>query len=135
MEGRDRTAELHGDVESLGHRVAPVDAPESSATSRQKGYISLLKHSLEEIVSPFADCLGKTFVALTTGDIRVCDMIRRDLTTGEIARLQAISPATVKACFDPTLVGRILAETETYQLRTFEYDTPSSASANGRKIP
>lgn len=73
-----------------------VDAVEIAASPQQKGYLSLLRHNLEDIVSPFIDQLARAFTSLTPAEIRVCDRIRRGLSTKEIARLQTISTTTVR---------------------------------------
>ena len=76
--------------------ILPIlDAVESDASPQQRGYLSLLRHNLQEIVSPFSNQLAKAFMGLTPAEIRICDMVRRGLTTKEIARLQSISSATV----------------------------------------
>ncbi len=76
--------------------ILPIlHALESSASPQQGGYLSLLRRNLEEITSPFADGLAKAFMGLTPAEIRICDMVRRGMTTKEIARLQVISPSTV----------------------------------------
>ena len=61
----------------------------------QRKYLDLLKGSIEDITLPFADSLSKEFTSLTPTEIRICNLIRRGLSTKEIAGLQHVSPATV----------------------------------------
>jgi DNA-binding CsgD family transcriptional regulator len=58
-------------------------------------YIALLKRDLEEITAPFAHRIVAEFASLTPTEIQICGMVRRGLSTKEIARLRFISPATV----------------------------------------
>ena len=76
--------------------IVPIlDALEAEGSAERRGYISLLRRNLEEIAGPFAQTLSKTFMSLTPMEVRVCDMLRRGLSTKEIARLRRVSAATV----------------------------------------
>lgn len=76
--------------------VMPIlHALENDVPEDQRGYVTLLRRNLEEIASPFADSLAKTFMSLTPTEIQICSMIRRGLTSKEIAMLRGVSPATV----------------------------------------
>lgn len=76
--------------------VMPIlDALESELSVEQRQYAVLLRRNLGEITSPFADELSHAFTSLTPAEIRICDMIRRGLSTKEIARLRGSARATV----------------------------------------
>ncbi|MCK4625589.1 MAG: LuxR family transcriptional regulator, partial [Phycisphaerae bacterium] len=61
----------------------------------QRKYLDLLKESIEDITLPFADNLSKEFTSLTPTEIRICNLIRRGMSTKQIAGLHHISSATV----------------------------------------
>ena len=101
---RQLMARIHEEKSEIGAAVQSnvdkiilpiVDALEEIVSAQQKGYMSLLRRNLEEIASPFADRLTKAFMCLTPVEVRICNMIRRNLATKEIARIQSISPTTV----------------------------------------
>jgi DNA-binding CsgD family transcriptional regulator len=76
--------------------VMPViHALEAQVPPQIKPMVALLKTRLEEIASPFADNLSRTFASLTPLEISLCRMIRDNLTTKEIARIRHVSPSTV----------------------------------------
>lgn len=84
---------VQANVDSI---IMPIlDALEGEVPPEQRGYAVMLKRNLEEITSPFANKLSKAFMKLTPVEIRICDMIRRGLSTKEIAQLRHVSPATV----------------------------------------
>ncbi len=95
---RDERAEIGKAVQSNVEKIIMpiVDAIADVVSPEMKGYADLLRRSLEDIVSPFVDELSTAFASLTPAETRICDMIRRGLTTKEIARLQTISTATVR---------------------------------------
>jgi DNA-binding CsgD family transcriptional regulator len=72
-----------------------VHALEAQVPPQIKPMVALLKTRLEEIASPFADNLSRTFASLTPLEISMCRMIRDNLTTKEIARIRHVSPSTV----------------------------------------
>jgi DNA-binding CsgD family transcriptional regulator len=61
----------------------------------QMKYVELLKTNLEEITSPFVNHLSKKYQSLTPVEIKICNMIKNDLRTKEIAQILNISSATV----------------------------------------
>lgn len=80
-------------VDSL---VMPVvQALEAQATPQQRPLITILKSRLDELASPFADKLSRTFANLTPLEISLCRMIRDNLSTKEIAKIRHVSPSTV----------------------------------------
>jgi len=94
------TAEKQAVQEAIVTNVEKVLMPLLRALDQeippgQKKYVSLLKDNLAEITSPFADKLSRAFMSLTAVEIRICQMIRDDLTTKEIAKVRNVSPATV----------------------------------------
>jgi len=68
---------------------------ENETSPSQCKYINLLRDSLKEIISPFTERLSNKAVGLTTTEIRICELIRRGLSTKEIAQMEHISSATV----------------------------------------
>ncbi len=68
---------------------------EVGLSQTQQKTVDLLKKSLEEIISPFAKRLEGAFPSLTPTEIRMCNLIRRGLSTKEIARLEHVCPSTV----------------------------------------
>ena len=68
---------------------------EPGLSEEQQRYMDLLKQSLQEIASPFVSRLSTTVGALTPTEMRICGLIRRELSNKEIAQLEHISPATV----------------------------------------
>lgn len=69
---------------------------ESEVPVKQKAYVELLKGSLQEIASPLIDRLTRDYLNLTPIETQVCNMIRRGLTTKEIAGIRHVAPATVR---------------------------------------
>ncbi len=61
----------------------------------QRKYLDLLKETIKDITLPFADSLSKEFTSLTPTEIRICNLIRKDMSTKQIADLYHISSATV----------------------------------------
>lgn len=72
-----------------------VQALQSQAAPHQQPLVALLKKRLEEITSPFADHLSRAFASLTPLEVGICQMIRDNLSTKEIARIRHVSPSTV----------------------------------------
>lgn len=68
---------------------------EEGTSPTQRKYINLLRENLREIISPFTETLSNKASSLTTTEIRICEFIRRGLSTKEIAQMEHISPATV----------------------------------------
>jgi len=61
----------------------------------QRRYVELLRDNLEEITSPFIGQLSQRHQMLTPTEISICNMIRRGLTSKEIAEVRSVSAATV----------------------------------------
>ncbi len=57
--------------------------------------LDALQRELEEITAPFTDRLGKQYHSLTPTEIRICNHIRRGLSTKQIAEAEGITPGTV----------------------------------------
>ena len=62
---------------------------------KQKSQLNILESNLQTITSPFAKKLSSTDIALTPVLIQIADMIKKGLTSKEIARLQGVSVKTV----------------------------------------
>ncbi len=72
-----------------------LHALEAEVPLLQKKTVALVRQNLEEIACPFTDRLSRRFPNLTPLEIRICRMLRDDLTTKEIAQIRHVSPATV----------------------------------------
>jgi DNA-binding CsgD family transcriptional regulator len=57
--------------------------------------LDALQRELEEITAPFTDRLGKQYHSLTPTEIRICNHIRRGLSTKQIAEAEGITAGTV----------------------------------------
>jgi DNA-binding NarL/FixJ family response regulator len=69
---------------------------ELEVTGRQRSFVTLLRHNLQEIASPFLTQMCRDYVELTPVELAISTMIRNGLSTKEIAQLRAVSPATVR---------------------------------------
>lgn len=70
-------------------------ALETDMDERQKKYLSLLKINFQDIVSPFLEGKQDILTRLSPVEVVICDMIKRGLSSKEIANLRGITPATV----------------------------------------
>ncbi|MBN1589826.1 MAG: hypothetical protein JW888_09955 [Pirellulales bacterium] len=126
------TAEKKATQEAIVTNVDKVLMPvlhalEQQVPVDQKKYVSLLEENLEEITSPFVDKLSRAFMSLTAVEIRICQMIRDDLTTKRIAEIRHVSPATVARQRERIRHKLGLTGTDTNlatYLRTFLADRP-----------
>jgi len=70
-------------------------ALEVEMNERQLKYLNLLKINFEDIVSPFVEGSQDVLTKLSPVELLICDMIKRGLSSKEIASLRGITPATV----------------------------------------
>ena len=63
---------------------------------RDRKLLDQLAESLKQITSPFVACVSHKLTNLTLNEIRICELLRRGLSTAEIADRRHISPATVR---------------------------------------
>jgi DNA-binding NarL/FixJ family response regulator len=93
----DEKAEIHEAVQANMEKILlpTLRALASEIPAQQKGYVTLLQRQLNELTSPFATKISKSFSNLTPAEIEICDMIRNGLSTKEIASLRHVAPATV----------------------------------------
>jgi DNA-binding CsgD family transcriptional regulator len=85
--------DLQANVEKI---LLPIlHALEVDAGPAQRGYLGLLRQSLDRITAPFLRRVARACGALTPAELRVCDMVRGGLRSKEIARLRGVSQATV----------------------------------------
>ncbi|MFC1846655.1 helix-turn-helix transcriptional regulator [Chloroflexota bacterium] len=61
----------------------------------QSKYLEMLKTGLEEITSPFISHLSDSYRSLTPTEIAICNMIRNEFRTKEIAHARGVSIATM----------------------------------------
>lgn len=92
-EKREIGLDIHANVERVLLPILQALALELPPAKR--GYVELLRRSLQEIASPYTSRVARALHQLTPAEVAVCQMIRNGLRTKEIARLRAISPATV----------------------------------------
>jgi DNA-binding CsgD family transcriptional regulator len=84
---------IHAKIDKI---ITPIFyALEADMDERQLKYLSLLKENLQDIVSPFVEGNQDVITKLSPVELLICDMIKRGLSSKEIANLRGISPATV----------------------------------------
>jgi DNA-binding CsgD family transcriptional regulator len=59
-------------------------------------YVELLRSNLEQLTAPFIHKLSVAYQSLTPTELKICNMIRNDMRTKEIAQIQKVSVATIK---------------------------------------
>ena len=69
---------------------------ELAVHGRERTYVTLLRRSLQEVVSPFLTQLAQQHLQLTPVEIAICTMLRNGLSSKDIAQLRCISTATVR---------------------------------------
>lgn len=85
-------------VTNINKIIMPLLADlERGLTGSQRKCAVLLRESLLEITSPFAQDLSNRFDSLTPTEIRVSNLIRRGLSCKEIAAIEHVSPGTIGA--------------------------------------
>jgi len=96
-----RVEKDRGEVQSaIAANVDKVIMPllrslEAEIPSPYRRTVAMVRRNLEEITSPFTDSFSRKFANLTPLEIRLCRMLRDDLSTKEIAQIRHVSPATV----------------------------------------
>jgi len=92
-EKRAIAASVQANVDQV---ISPIlYALDQASPAEIPGYTSLLQKQLDEIVSPFIRNVTSQFKDLTPTEIQVANMIRKGLSTKEIARLRNLSSHTV----------------------------------------
>ncbi len=83
-------------VENIEKLILPlVEDLKSGISGRDRETLDLLADRLLEITSPFAAHISHRFASLSPTEVNICDMIRRGMSTNEIAKHKHVSPATV----------------------------------------
>lgn len=72
-------------IDRLAERVAPDVRPT----------VEQLAQELAEIVAPYTEQLAREFESLTPAELRICNMIRRGLSSKDIAAAEGITAGTV----------------------------------------
>ena len=72
-----------------------LDGFEGELSAHQHEHLDLIRGSLREITSPFAETLSKEFATLTAKEVRVCNLIRGGMSGKQIGALEHISTGTV----------------------------------------
>jgi DNA-binding CsgD family transcriptional regulator len=65
------------------------------AEPETEAIIDQLDHELADITAPFADQLTRRYHSLTPTEIRICNLIRRGMSSKEIASAEGITAGTV----------------------------------------
>ncbi len=68
----------------------------SKLTDKQSACMHAIESNIDDIISPFSRSLSSQLVPLTSGEIRIADLIRRGYTTKEIAVMLHLSTRTVE---------------------------------------
>ncbi len=68
----------------------------SKLTDKQRACMQAIESNIDDIISPFTRSLSLQLVPLTSGEIRIADLIRRGHTTKEIAVMLHLSTRTVE---------------------------------------
>ncbi len=74
-----------------------LDSHERTLGPEGRRYVDLIRENLEDITSPFADQISRRFERLTPLEIRICEHIRRGLSSKQIASLEGMAPATMRS--------------------------------------
>jgi DNA-binding CsgD family transcriptional regulator len=89
--------DIHQDIKTNVEKVLmPIlRAMTMQLPSAQIKYVEMLKANLEEITSPFINQLSLVFHSMTPTETAICNMIRNEMRTKEIAKTRGVSEATV----------------------------------------
>jgi PAS domain S-box-containing protein len=68
----------------------------SKLTDKQRACMQAIESNIDDIISPFSRSLSLQLVPLTSGEIRIADLIKRGHTTKEIAVMLHLSTRTVE---------------------------------------
>ncbi len=83
-------------VTNVETSVLPLlQALRPSLPPRQRKLLDQAISNLEELTAPFLHSLGRDIPALSPTELRICDHIRRGLSSKEIAQVEGISTGTV----------------------------------------
>lgn len=72
-----------------------IHSLQQQASPQQRKSLELLGEALGELTAPHVDKLSQRFSQLTAAELRICDMVRRGLSSKEIANILDISVSTV----------------------------------------
>ena len=68
----------------------------SPMNDRQRSYLNMLEHSLDQIIAPFLRGVSAQYLTLTPTEVTVANLIKQGKTTKEIAELLNMSSRTVE---------------------------------------
>ncbi len=82
---------------NIDHAIMPtlLRLEESSHPAARK-IVQTLRRDLEEVASPFIGRIKNQFASLSPRELEICHLIKRGMTTKEIAEMLRLSPATVQ---------------------------------------
>jgi PAS domain S-box-containing protein len=82
--------------ENIQRNIAPlIDRIEAKASGELQPMVRQLARELDDIAAPFTDRLAREFQSLTPTELRICNLIRRGLSSKEIAAAEGITSGTV----------------------------------------
>jgi DNA-binding CsgD family transcriptional regulator len=88
---------IHKDIQANVQKVLMpiIYALLTEVPKPQRKYVELLRDNLMEITSVFINQLTEKYQSLTPTEIAICNMIRTDLRSKEIAEIRGVSTATI----------------------------------------
>lgn len=94
---RQEQAQLARSVQDNVDRIVLpiVESLAAGANRQQQRMLELLRANLRQVTSALPNRLRRDFADLTPTELRICNMIRQDLPTKQIAAMLHLSPLTV----------------------------------------
>lgn len=93
-EKKDTGFQIQSNIDRL---VIPLLAKlETNASETQMHFLSMLRSTLGEIISPFVTKLERDWTSLTPREVEICSLIRNGLSSKDIAQSLHTSEATVR---------------------------------------
>lgn len=88
---------IHKDIQANVEKVLMpiIYALLTELPKSNRKYVELLRDNLMEISSPFVNKLTEKYRSLTPTEIGICNMVRSELQSKEIAQMRGVSKATI----------------------------------------
>jgi FixJ family two-component response regulator len=84
-------------VTRIERNVLPLLARAAEGAAPKMGtLLAQVEQNLAEITSPITDQLARRFAQLSPGELRICQLVRRGMSTKEIAQAEGIAVETVE---------------------------------------
>ncbi|MBS3821030.1 MAG: PAS domain-containing protein [Planctomycetes bacterium] len=82
--------------ENIHRNIAPlIDRIEAKAPADLQPMVRQIARELDDIAAPFTNRLARHFQSLTPMELRICNLIRRGLSSKEVAAAEGIASGTV----------------------------------------